>query len=106
LAQLIRKARNYSLNGYINSRYGVFIDEENEKAILYQGSSYAARNSDFDEKIEFKSGIKVTTTIASKNINFNKWSGLPEKSGVIHLNQEYVNGRTITVNWLGVVDVD
>lgn len=106
LAQIIRKARNYSLNGYINSSYGVFVDEENENAIFYKGSSFASRDSNFDEKIEFRANISVTTDIPGKDINFSKWSGFPSKAGLIRLNHEYMNGRRIIINSLGVVDID
>jgi len=80
LQQNLRTAKTKALSGESNSAWGVYIDSD--KYILYQGSSYASRNTAYDQ-ITQTEGTVVLTGLSE--INFSKVKALPDNTGVINV---------------------
>lgn len=68
---------------------------------LYKGSSYAARDIDFDEKFPLDSTLSVS---GLTEINFNKFIGDTANVGVATLTSSTGETRTVTINSKGGVD--
>ena len=110
--QTLRTAREYSVARYNNSAYGVFIDITiggNDNYILYQGDSYATRDTSYDRSIALESvmsfaNIDMTQTGNDIDINFTKGSGQTDNIGSFQIVHDVVGSRDIIINKFGVIE--
>ncbi len=102
IIQTLRTAREKSLVGYNDSSYGVkFLSNS---FILYQGSSYATRNSFYDRITELSPVLSISTTLTNDEINFSKGLGEPNNIGTIILSHNSGGEREIFINSLGKIE--
>ncbi len=113
IIQTIRIAREQSLAGFNNQQHGVYFEINvitNNKFILYQGSSYADRNIDYDQKTILDSSMFLLSTDFSLingnniDINFSKGLGVPGNIGTLILTHEVSGSRRIILNSIGMVE--
>lgn len=97
LTSVLKKARNLSINNFNESAHGIFI--EPNRYTVFQGVSYASRNSDFDE-IYQPSGVNFS---GIGEAVFSQLSGDSSASGTIVLNYE-TRTRIIFINYDGKID--
>ncbi|MBD3311548.1 MAG: hypothetical protein GF349_03560 [Candidatus Magasanikbacteria bacterium] len=102
IVQAMRIAREKSVSGNNNSRYGVKF--ESDRYILYQGSSYPSRNSDYDREVVLNEALVISSTFTNDEINFSKGSGLPDQSGTTTLKHRLGDQAVIFVNQYGLVE--
>ncbi len=110
--QAIRIAREQSVAGLNNKQHGVYIDisaGSDDKFILYQGSSYAAREVGYDRETILDSALSLsvtdfTLTGSDADINFSKGLGMANNAGTIILAHDVSGSRSITINSFGVVE--
>ncbi len=100
--QTIRTARQRSISRVNNSRHGVKL--QSDRYILYQGSSYSSRDSDYDREIILGNSMSFSTTLVNDEINFSKGLGVPDNSGNIILSHDTIGKRTIIINAFGMVE--
>jgi len=107
IVQAIRSARAKSVSGLYDSAHGVFFDLSGHKMILYQGESYAARDSDYDRETVISGGLDISTDLSGNEINFSRGLGEVSSTGHINISGE-ASGRTIdlVINRLGAVYKD
>lgn len=106
IVQMIRMARQYSIAGYNDTKHGVYLEinpNANDKAIYYQGDSYASRDSDYDLELLLDNTISITTTLSGQEVNFTKNNGLPSSQGIINIFNNINNSYQLEVNEIGVV---
>lgn len=105
IAQMARKARSFSVNGYNDSAYGVFFQASPPRAIFYRGDSYVTRDVDYDSPLDISGTIALTSGFFTGDLSFDKWTGSPVSAGTTTIS--HVNGETksITVSNLGMVDI-
>ena len=99
IASQLRRAQTYTrgING--DSQWGV--RAQNGSATLFKGSSYAARDTSYDEPTTISSSIAVT---GLSDLLFAKLDGTPSATGTITLTNTNTNEtRTITINAKGMV---
>ncbi len=102
IIQALRSAKERSVVGYNNSSHGVkFFSNQ---FVLYQGSSYAARNSSYDSVTELAPVLFLSTTLNNDEINFSKGLGVPDNVGTTTLAHSSGGERTVSVNSLGKVE--
>lgn len=102
IIQTLRTAREKSLVGYNDSSHGVkFLSNS---FILYQGSSYATRNSFYDRITELSPVLSISTTLTNDEINFSKGLGEPNNIGTIILSHNSGGEREIFINSLGKIE--
>ncbi len=108
IIQAIRLAKMRSIAGYNNLSHGIFFNNNesgSDSYTLYQGSSYASRDADYDRQISLSETLSSTTTIQNSEINFSKGLGLPSATGTIIIIHSNTNETaTITINSLGAVN--
>lgn len=77
------------------------VNAGNNAIIVFKGSSFASRDSNFDEVFDLPSTI---TPSGLQAIVFTKFSGLPQSSGTLTLSASTNETKTLTVNSKGMVD--
>lgn len=98
LASQFRKAQLYSMIGRQNGNWGVTISEGN--IILFQGDSFATRNTALDERFALNSSISIS---GFTEVVYTRVTGLPSATPTITLRGNN-SVKTITVNSMGVVN--
>jgi prepilin-type N-terminal cleavage/methylation domain-containing protein len=93
----LRKAQLYSMMGRQNGTWGVAYNSN--KITLFQGNTFATRNTAFDELFNINTNISIT---GFSELTFTKATGTPSASPTIVVAGNN-NSKTITVNSLGVV---
>lgn len=112
IIQALRLARERSVSGYNNSRHGVYFDNNPggvSSYILYQGDSYAARQSSYDRRNVFDQALTVSSTGLILNgtdidINFSRGIGTPNNTGTLRLIHDVTGGRNIILNAIGKIE--
>ena len=95
----LRRAQTYSRGVNGDSQWGVYA--QNGNAILFKGSSYAARDTSYDESTTISPAITVT---GLGELLFAKLDGTPSTTGSLTLTNTNTNEtRTITINAKGMV---
>lgn len=99
-----RKAQIYAMEGKLYSNWGVnFVSST---IVLYQGSSYATRNSALDENFSVNSNISIS---AMSDVNYARMTGVPTNGGsavttlTITITGPNSTTKTVTMNSFGVV---
>lgn len=93
-----RKAQTYAMQNKQNANWGIYYSTN--VLTLYSGSSYASRNSSFDETFEFNSNITVT---GISDVNFTKNTGKPNTTASITITSP--NGsKTVNINAQGNIE--
>jgi len=99
LASSLRRAQLLSRSGASDSPWGVAI--QNQQIILFQGTTYAARDTTFDEITTFGSIIDVT---GITEVTFSQLYGIPSTTGATTFTSAENNvSKTITINEIGLV---
>ncbi|HSW77347.1 MAG TPA: type II secretion system protein [Candidatus Chromulinivoraceae bacterium] len=99
IADMLRRAQVYSRSVTGDSPWGVEIQPT--VATLFKGSSFAGRNTAFDET----QPIDNSTTISGlTEVLFTKFTAAPGTTGTITLSATPVDTRTITINAKGMVN--
>lgn len=110
IIQTLRIARERSIAGYNNSAHGVFLTLTNPyKYVIYQGNSYATRNSSFDREVFLDqtlsfSASDLVLTGGEIDINFFQSSGIPNNIGTIIITQNSIASRLIKINSIGLIE--
>ncbi len=94
----LRKAQLYSIVGKRGGQWGVAYNSS--KIILFQGSTYASRNTAFDETFSIDPNISVT---GFTELAFNRMTGTPSASQSITITGIGGNAKTISVTTQGVI---
>lgn len=106
LTQAIRRAQLQARAGQNDDDWGVAFNEDDKEYIIFKGTSYASRDSIFDEVIGYPSRFSAINDL-SNEIIFFKYSGAPTASGTITIVDDQGNEqRTIRVSGIGVVSHD
>lgn len=93
----LRTAQINALSGKEDSQWGVNISTT--QITLYKGSSYAGRDSAFDQSFNIPSIISITQA----EVVFDKLTGNPDTTATITISSD-IGSNTVTVNEVGTVD--
>jgi len=101
--ELVSAFRTAQLNAMAAKRDSTWGTNVSTAAItLFQGSSFASRNTTFDEVYAIPPSITVTPS----EIVFAKLTGNPSATPTITVQSTVGQTRTVTVNAVGTVDVN
>jgi prepilin-type N-terminal cleavage/methylation domain-containing protein len=98
IAMTMRRAQTYARAVNYDNAWGVEIQSAN--IVLFQGTSFALRNTAYDETISIPGSI---TPSGLGEVQFAKFSAAPNTTGTIMLTSTTNDTRTVTVNAKGVV---
>lgn len=93
----LRKAQIYSMMGRQNGGWGVQFGSNT--ITLFQGNTYATRNTAFDETFSVNSNISIS---GFSEIDFTKTTGSPSTTGTYTISGNDTS-KQITINSQGVV---
>jgi prepilin-type N-terminal cleavage/methylation domain-containing protein len=99
LAQNLRRAQTLAWAGDGDMSWGVHLGVGS--ILLYKGTSFATRDTNFDEN------TSIPTTIAVSGINdilFTRITGIPNATGTFTLTSQTSEIRNVTINEKGMVD--
>lgn len=99
LASNLRRAQSLSQSADGDMTWGVRVGVGS--ILIYKGSSYVARDVNYDENTQIPKSI-VPTGVTE--INFSKVFGIPSATGTFSLTSQANEKRTITINEKGMVD--
>ena len=105
IIQTLRVARERAVAGVNDSPHGVFLDMNvggSDSITLYQGSSFAGRDTSLDRVIPLAPVLELTST-TDADINFSQGLGMPNTTGVLSLTHETIGNSEISINKFGVV---
>jgi prepilin-type N-terminal cleavage/methylation domain-containing protein len=109
--QDLRLASSYSRAGYLDSDYGVYFDRSGsgETLVFYKGDTYETRDTFYDRAETFSGRFISSTTLEigsglSFDVNFNKYSGIPENTGEIVIEKNDARKRILGIDSLGTVN--
>ncbi|HEU4965936.1 MAG TPA: prepilin-type N-terminal cleavage/methylation domain-containing protein [Candidatus Saccharimonadales bacterium] len=94
----LRRAQLYSRDGYMDSTWGVHV--ATGAVTIFQGNSFATRNSTYDEVKSLPGAIVITSPT---DIWFSKLYAQPDTASIITLTVAGMQ-KTIQVNSYGMVD--
>jgi len=97
--QSIRRAQILAQNMENDSQWGVYI--EAGSIILFQGSSYATRDADYDEAFTTPDNMIIT---GNSEYIFEKLTGEPNTTGDTTLTSIDLETRTVTLNEKGTAN--
>ena len=98
IIQTIRTAKTASVARYNNESHGVRIFSD--RYVLYQGSSYALRDANYDREIVLDASMTLS---GLSEINFSKGLGFPDVTGTINIVHSVTGARIISINSYGLV---
>ena len=113
IVQTLRTARERSIAGFNNSRHGVYFDNNIggvSNYILYQGNSFATRQTSYDRQTVFDAALITSSTNfvltngTDIDVNFSKSAGVPNNIGTLRLIHNVNGGRNILLNSIGKVE--
>lgn len=98
IIQTIRIARGRAIARVNNASHGVYFDATAKPPAytLYQGDSYALRNSIFDRTTKLDPPFQMSSTFPASDVNFSKGAGT-STAGTITLIHSAGGSRTITI---------
>ncbi len=99
IVQSLRRAAVLSQAVDNDTSWGVYVTSGS--LTLFKGTSYATRDSNFDELFDIP--LTITPSGVSE-IVFTKFTGLPQTTGTITLTSNTNETRTITINAKGMVN--
>ena len=108
IVQSLRTGVEFSKARYNNAGHGLYleINPGNDRVILYQGDSYATRDSSYDRIITMDPPITLSSSLPGNEVNFTKGTGYPNNTGTIVIAHSAAGSRSITINAYGVIDAN
>ncbi len=107
IIQTTRIARERSFSRLNNFPHGVYFEINpagNDKFILYQGNSYATRDTDYDREVSLDSSLSLSTTLPGNEVYFSKGFGIPDATGTVTLTHNVKGARIMRINDFGMVE--
>jgi prepilin-type N-terminal cleavage/methylation domain-containing protein len=106
IIQTIRTAQSRSIARVNGAQHGIQFGNTNYT--LYQGASYATRDTNLDRTVSLDTALAISTSLSggSTDINFSKGFGVPSATGTVTLSHDVGGPRTITINDVGMVEED
>lgn len=102
----LRTARERAISRLNNSGHGVYFDDAGleDRYILYQGPSYAARDIGYDRILTLDSSLSLSTDFPSNDINFSMGRGIPNATGTVTITHSVKGLKYISVNRFGIAE--
>src|SRR3989339_252576 len=111
IVQALRGARELSVAGYKSQAHGIYLNFNNlgaDSYVAYQGLSYAARDTAYDQVFVLEKALSFVNVDLNQDsgdidINFSQGLGLPNSQGSFKLAHGAQGVKTISINKKGKV---
>jgi len=98
LVGMVRRAESYARA--VNTDNAWSVEIQSSTATLFQGTAFASRNTAYDETLSLPSSL---TPSGLSEIQFAKWTSVPNTTGNIVLTSSTGDSSTVSVNAKGMV---
>lgn len=95
ILQTLRRAQLKAMSIESDANYGVYLSDES--FILFKGSSYFGRDSQYDQVFDLPQAITIS---GMQEVVFTKLTGKPKSIGFININSDGKR-RVININRMG-----
>lgn len=102
LVSSLRTAQVNAMSGKENGKWGVRVDSGLEQIIMFQGDNYTSRNPVFDQIFEISGYVAITNT----EVVFDENTGNPASVATIVVSNSLGDSHTVSVNEVGIVNVN
>lgn len=102
IIQTVRIAKERASSRLNNASHGVYFQPS--YYTLYQGASYAVRDSSYDRTLVLDNALSLSTNLTGDEVNFSKGLGEPDTTGTITLTHSVQGIKIITINSFGKVE--
>jgi prepilin-type N-terminal cleavage/methylation domain-containing protein len=99
IVMMLERAETYARA--VNGDAAWSVEVQSSQVTLFQGTTFASRNTAYDEILPIP--VSMTRSGLSE-VQFSKFSALPNATGTITLTSTTNDTRTITINAKGMVD--
>lgn len=101
LAHTLHTARTRAVARFNDEAHGVYF--EADRYTLYQGASYAARDSAYDRVVVFDSALTLSSSPSITTIHFSEGFGVPSATSTLTLTHNVYGTTTVSITALGTV---
>ena len=105
ILKTLQRAQQQAINGQNSSAWGVYFDNGNKKIILFKGSSYSGRDTEYDQEEEYAEIFNVSADFGDE-VYFNLFSGTPSVSGTTTIAGVGQDIRYIIIKDFGLVEIN
>jgi prepilin-type N-terminal cleavage/methylation domain-containing protein len=105
IIQTIRTAQLRAVAGLNDSSHGVYFDISEsgvDRYILFQGTSFDTRNTDFDRVETMPGSLSLETSLPERAVLFSQGLGVPSTLGSITVIHDVAGSREISLNSVGL----
>lgn len=98
-----------SITRYKNDTWGLYFNAAGRTFTIYKGASYATRTTSYDLVLSMPTDLSfgaITLNGGGSEIVFDKLTGKTAKYGTIVITPNQGTALTISVNALGVIDIN
>ncbi|HKU18843.1 MAG TPA: type II secretion system protein [Candidatus Saccharimonadales bacterium] len=99
VVNMLRRAETYARASNTDNAWSVEL--QSTTITLFQGTTFASRNTAYDETYSLPGSV---TPSGLGEVQFTKFTGIPNTTGTVTLTSNTNDTRTITVNAKGMVD--
>lgn len=103
IAASLRRAQQQAMDGLASGGWGVHFEPSQRQYTLFQGATYASRDSSFDQTEDFTATFALTTDFGADLI-FTATIGLPSASGTVSFSGGGQTGK-VQVNSQGRIEI-
>ena len=113
IVQTLRLAQMRSIARFNNSQWGVYFDEDidgnDDKFVLFKGTSYADRDFSFDIETHLPDSLSfsnISLNGGGDDVVFNELTGATPNYGSIQILDNLGNPNTVSINSKGMVELN
>ncbi|MEK7648943.1 MAG: prepilin-type N-terminal cleavage/methylation domain-containing protein [Patescibacteria group bacterium] len=111
LIQNLRLMRTMSAARLHNIPHGIYFDSNPtgpDRYVVFQGTSYAAREQGYDRVVQLDSAISLAPSLTqgSQEIVFSNTFALPSATGTVILTHSVSGARTLSINGAGKAEYE
>ncbi len=99
---MARRAQQQAFARLESSSWGIFFDDAHKKYVLFKGSSYAGRDTSYDDERTYPPAFTMTTSFGNELI-FSAGTGATSASGTVQIVDPNGVTRTVTIGTNGLV---
>jgi len=107
IVQTMRIARERSSARVNNASHGVYFEinaSSADRYILYQGATYATRDTAYDRPTTLDNALTLSTTLIGSDVAFSKGLSSPTATGTVMLTHDATGSKEIIINGAGLIE--
>ncbi|MFA6382383.1 MAG: prepilin-type N-terminal cleavage/methylation domain-containing protein [Candidatus Buchananbacteria bacterium] len=105
IVQALRRVQQQAIIGQNNSAWGVYFNSAGKNILLFKGASYAGRDQEYDQSIDYQPDFSLATNFGSE-INFAIYTGKPSVNGMATITSQNNESKNISIDSFGLIQIN